>query len=169
MLLWRAPWADEFQGVAAPGVIDGIAAYVARLDSDFCPDRETPQSVSRAFHDIGRIFHAAEKAATRRDDAIADFLLLSAQHQLGLVHERFQGRGLTEERERIADLSTKLAGLRPAVGGGQIADAEAMRAIGERLGPLERRLHRKERHSLYNKERLRRFLARQKEGLAPAR
>lgn len=159
---------DEFQGVAAPGVVEGIAAYVAQLDSVSCPARETQQTVKRAMNDIARILKTAEAAFARDDNAVADLLLVSAQHQLGRVYERFQGRRLSRERTHIQTLSASLAAIRPGAGG-PAAPADAISAALEALERLERRLQRKERQSLYNEKQLRQFLARSKEGLAQAR
>ena len=159
---------DEFQGVAAPGVVEAIAAYVAQLDSASCPAGETQQTVKRAMNDVARILKTAEAAFARDDNAVADLLLVSAQHQLGRVYERFQGRRLSRERAHIQTLSASLAAIRPGAGS-PAAPADAISAALEALERLERRLQRKERQSLYHEKQLRQFLARSKEGLAQAR
>ncbi len=148
--------ADEFQGAAAPAIIDGIAAYVAHLGSGFCPEGETPQNVTRAAGDIARALRAAEQAMQRGEPEMADFLVQSARHGLGLIHERFRGDKLAAERGLVADLSRQLADLRPGEDGDLVALAGKIAPALDRLDLVKRRLRRKERQSLYNRKQLRR-------------
>ncbi len=157
--------AEEFQGVATPTIIDGIVAYVAHLNAGFCPEGETAQTSARAVSDIARMLRTADTAMIRGEAATADFLLLSAQHQLGLVHERYQGKGLMMERGLVADLSRRLAEIRSGLHEGEdnalVATAGKTALALDQLARVERRLRRKEQKSLYNEEQLRRLMARE--------
>jgi len=153
---------DEFQGVVSSAVIDGIAAYVAHLNAGFCPEGETAQSVGRAVSDITRTLRAAETAMRRGDAAAADFLLLTARHGLGLIHERYNSSGLTAEQKLVAAVSQQLADMRamtyPGASGDLNAAAAMMSPLITGMEEAGRRLRKKERHSLYNEKRLRRVL-----------
>lgn len=150
--------ADEFQGVAAPGIVDGIAAYVAHLDSGFCPDGAAEQTLERAVGNIARTLRVAEEAMRRGEVEVADFLILSARHGLGLIHERYRGDRLAAERGLVADLSRQLADLRPRDKGDLAALAGKIAPALDQLDLVKRRLRRKERQSLYNEKQLRRLL-----------
>lgn len=149
---------DEFQGDVTPEIIAGIAAYVAHLNGGFCPEDETKQSVNRAIEDVARSLIAAEQALQRGTPGAADFLIQSARHGLGLIHERYRGEKLAAERDLVASLSRQLADLRLGDDGDRVALEGMIAPALARLDQVKRRLSRKERLSLYNEKQLRRFI-----------
>ena len=148
---------EEFQGAASPDMIAGIAAYVAHLDDNFCPAGEIRQSVTRTIDNVARSLRAAQEAMQRGDRRAADFLIQSARHRLGIIHERYRGDRLAAERALISSLSRHLGDLRPGNDGDLVVVAGKIAPALDQLDLVQRRLSRKERRSLYNEKQLRRF------------
>jgi len=143
---------EEFGGQEpTPAMLDALGDYVRAVRA--CPSEP---SVGRGLGDqlaaIDDGVTSAELMLDRADPQGARLSIASMRHQLGLIAERYDGPGLTRERD------------------GLLAASRALQAIGEddaaRIGPalarwkgefdtgLAKRLRRAEGRSLYDANRL---------------
>ncbi len=101
---------EEFEGAEPPPtVLEGLAAYVRALDPAACPAPiSEPVTAGGAFNDALRAATAARGALAHRDGATAVVMIQAARAQLGDLAERFDGAGLTGERERLTRASFEL-------------------------------------------------------------
>ncbi len=146
--------ADEFQGPETPkAVLDGLAAYIESMDAGACPPAPVALTPRRAMRDVERTLAAAREAASRKDAATADFLLIGAQSALGRVYERFPGEATKDLREAVQTLSGDIGTMRIAL---TEPDASgALDEIAKRAEKLGKRLEKARRRSLYDPDRLR--------------
>lgn len=102
---------DEFQGAAPPReVIDGLVAYVSALRSSACDDAIVQQTPRRDMRHVARALEVAAEAMTRGDRGVADFMLVSAQGELGRIAERYPNS--PQSRDALAGLARHIAGAR---------------------------------------------------------
>jgi len=150
---------DEFQGAPPPpAIIKGVAAYVGHLSADACPAAPVRQSARRAIDDVSRAVAAAKAALERGDGPTADFLMVSAQHAAGLVHDRYSGPKLADERAALVGLSRDLGGARRLAESDPAQGAEALAAVEAALPEIAENLHKRRKKSLYDVKTLRRAL-----------
>ena len=147
---------DEFQGAPPPqAVTDGLAAYVAHLDPDFCPAAAEARTPFGDVADIRRTLEAAASSLRRDDAATADFLLASARYALREINGRYAAPSLGAQREALRDVSRALAGVRTAAVN-DVSLAQALLAdIVARLPALAGNLECHRRGSLYDVSTLR--------------
>ncbi|NOX82812.1 MAG: hypothetical protein GXP06_07480 [Alphaproteobacteria bacterium] len=157
---------DEFQGAPPPPVVvSGLSAYIAHLDETGCV-AATTRTITADMRQAQRAIELVGEALARDDVAAADFLLVSAQGQLGQVHERFAGPGLKNQRRALERLSRNVAAIRTNLRAGDDASASlAAVMVGAKtiIGDLEQ--HR--RQSLYDVETLRAALRAAGRNLGP--
>ena len=100
----------EFQGVPPPDrVLGGLADYVANLRSDACPGEAVKRTPGDELAASKRALLAALEALSRSESATADFLLISARHELGRIDERFFDTAHKEIKQRLLILSREIA------------------------------------------------------------
>lgn len=146
---------EEFQGAPTPpAVVDGLVAYINRMDAAACPAAPVPLTPRGAMGDVKRTLAAAREAALKGDSATADFLLVSAQAALGRIHSRFPGEETTALREAITRLAGDIGTMRKSRLEPKLL-AAAIDVSGERAKRLGERLQKARRHSLYDPARLR--------------
>jgi len=142
---------EEFDG-AEPDTkaLYALAAYVRAIRSD---SGSKTQSITVETH-LGRIqlaLTAAGKHENRKPELIR-LLLSGARHQLGLIHERFAGRGLSKERAAILRLSEDIAELQNAIGVRSRHCFQLSRSITGKIQILRKMLIKTEHRSLYNRD-----------------
>lgn len=149
--------ADEFQGPEPPkAVLDGLAAYVERMDAAACPSQPIALTPRRAMRDVERTLGASRDAVLRKDLATADFLLLSAQSALGRIHARFPGDGSASLRQDLQRLSSAVGAMRNLANEPE-SFAGALDESAKRAKRLGKRLEKARVQSLYDPERLRAY------------
>ncbi len=148
---------EEFQGEASSAVIDGLVAYVSHLDRTACPAGQDRRTVSNAINDVRRVLSAAEEAARRDDTETAAFLLVSAQHMLGLMYERYAAADLSDQRAMLEMLSRQSSNVRFLLGGNSAVAVAGISDIQAQLILAETSLSAAEHRSLYDLEQLRRW------------
>lgn len=80
----------EFQGAPPPApVLDGLAFYVASLTSEVCPTGPLLRVPGDEVQAAKRALQAAHLALANDQWPTADFLMISARHELGRIHERY--------------------------------------------------------------------------------
>lgn len=147
--------ADEFQGPETPkAVLDGLAAYVGRMDAAFCPRAPVAITPRRAMRDVERTLAAARDAAIRNDAATADFLLVSAQSALGRLYARFPGAEQITLRDELQRLSGDIGSMRNWLKEPETL-GNALDESSKRARRLGKRLEKARGFSLYDPERLR--------------
>jgi len=149
---------DEFQGPAAPkAVLDGLVAYIERMDASACPASPIPLTPRRAMSDVERALAAAKTASARGDASTADFLLVSAQSALGRIHARFPGAPSDELRDALQRLSAEVGSMRELTADPKKLNS-ALDDSAKHAKRLSRRLEKARSQSLYDPERLRAYL-----------
>ena len=143
---------EEFGGQEpTPAMLDALATYVRAVRA--CPGE---LSVGRHLGDqlsaIDDGVAGAELMIDRVDPQGARLAIASMRHQLGLIAERYAGRGLTRERKALLAASRALQ----VIGDGDAARIGPMLARwkGEFDTGLAKRLRRAEGRSLYDANRL---------------
>lgn len=150
---------DEFQGAPPSGaVVDGVSAYLASLDSNYCPTAPTRRNAADDLEDSERALRAAYEALESGDPATADFLVLSAQHGLARLHERFPGNAFRGERNRLQKLASEIAGLRNEIGSSQADALASMMAVLVEIDAYKLDLAGMHARSLYDAAELQRAL-----------
>lgn len=152
---------EEFDGEEPGGeALTALAHYVRALRGIEGSKR---QAVSAQTH-IKRAAQSLRLAQGRpkrgEDSALADLLLAGAQQQLGLIHQRMQGRRLAAMRDDLLATSRQISVLRQDMKQGEIETKDALGDVVQRLEELGPRLEQKNDQSLYHPERLREFIER---------
>lgn len=151
---------EEFDGPEPPAVVlDGLAAYVAALSPDACPDEATTRrAAGTLLEDAERAVRAGEALLARGDAASAALMIAAARTALGRVDERYGAKDLAPSRAalRAADDALAQAAVRARAGDPKAAALLAAWRAG--LPALRARLARQEPASLFNSEHLEKAL-----------
>jgi hypothetical protein len=147
---------EEFEGdEPPPGVLNGLATYVRRLDAGACPAQAShPLGVTAAADDVARAVKAAEGALARRDDDTALAVLQAARAMLFLIDERYAAPSLATERSLIRTASLDIGSAEGAVRRKAPA-GPALDLWLARYPAWQAQLQRAERRSLYDRGELR--------------
>lgn len=143
---------EEFNGQEpSPSVLAALSHYVRSLSAESDGPR-VALTVESQLVAVDRAVLAAKQARERDDVPLSHLLLASARHRLGLVHERYVGKGLAKQRNAIISASRKLGAVQ------DMKDkADFMNALEQwqRSYQKTRKLVRKKQHlSLYDPARL---------------
>lgn len=102
---------EEFNGQEpTPSVLSALADYVRSLPADPSKDR-VPVTVEGQLNSVDQALLAAKKARQSNDVKLSHLLLASARHRLGLIHERYAGKRLAQQRSAIIAASRELGAL----------------------------------------------------------
>lgn len=141
----------EFQGSPPPQtVIDGLAAYIGHLDPAFCPAGPAARTPSGDLAGVERMLDAAMTALQRGEYAAADFLIASARHGLGRMHERYAKASLAPQRSALRDASLALSDARAVAANDPISAQAMLEGVAGRVPALAADLETHRRHSLYD-------------------
>jgi len=156
---------DEFDGPEPnPRIFEALMTYVDHL-SDSCVSEKTSRSALKDFDRINRAITIAIEEWERGNENVADFILLSTRHELGFINERYHGKFLKNQRQKLEKFSRKIQILRDeiAVSKAKGHEHEFQRIQFETLTSdwkkaakkLNKSLARKEKKSLYKENILR--------------
>lgn len=139
---------DEFSGKEpSAATLSALAAYVRAIVP--CPeDQLQNRNVGDQITLIAAAVQGAQDIQNRNDRATLHLLVRAIRHQLGLIHERYNGSRLTQQRQALLDSSRALEPLEDQDDLAQITPAliNWHRNFEQTLVP---KLLPAERHSLY--------------------
>ena len=146
---------DEFQGEASASIVEAVSYYVAQLQPEYCPEQAAAINLDKVIGELDQTLDAAAQANQNNAQEEVDFLLLSTQDQLRLIHERYAGAALAAEREAIVAFSQQVGALRPSADrDSRVSDAD-FADLGNKLRALKAVLEKSEDLSLYQEAVLR--------------
>lgn len=136
---------EEFSGrEPSKSSLAALAAYVRAVGP--CPaDRTAPIELADQLAMVRDSVQGAARMAERGEGEAAAVLVSGARHQLGLVHERYAGKGLAAERSALLSASRTLQPMAGAPDPGPMK--RWLDHFDRRIAP---RLERSEARSLYN-------------------
>ena len=146
---------DEFQGEASASIIAAVSEYVAQLEPQYCQESDVPIDLAKAISAIDEIIGAARVASEKAANKELDFLILSAQHQLGRIHERYAGETLTSDRAVIVEFSQYIGAFRPDAAQAGVISNQDVADLRDKLKVLAGELAQREHLSLYSEAVLR--------------
>lgn len=150
---------EEFSGrEPSPAAISALAAYV-RAIGDCGAVQGQPRRLADQAVLVRLSVMAAERLAAAGEAESAAIAVAGARHQLGLIDERYAGRGLARERDQLLAASRAL---QPAAQARAPEPAELRRWLTGFERDLLPMLARSEARSLYSEARARAWLAEEK-------
>lgn len=153
---------EEFDGEAAPILVEAIAAYLTHLDPEYCPAGARLTTVGDDLARSRTALGAAENALRQGDAKTGDFLLLSARGLLKGIDARYSG--LEAERTAIAALSAAIGAQRMRAAADPAAALQAAPALRTQFEETADRLLATQSKSLYDRNTLKRRLEAQRSG-----
>lgn len=147
---------EEFDGEAAPFLVEAIAAYLSHLDPKYCPAGARLTNVGDDLARARAALGAAERALRQGDARTGDFLLLSARGLLKRIDARYSG--LDAERAAIAELSAAIGAQRSLAAADPAAALQAAPALLTQFDETAERLLAMQSKSLYDRNTLKRRL-----------
>ncbi len=153
---------EEFDGEAAPFLVEAIAAYLTHLDPKYCPPRGRAATAGDDLATSRAALDAAEEALRRGDAKTGDFLLLAARGLLKRIDGRFAE--LDAERAAIGALSASIGAQRTLAARDPAAALQAGPALRAQFEETAARLLAAQSKSLYDRDTLKRRLGAEKSG-----
>lgn len=147
---------EEFNGQEpAPSILAALSHYVRSLTADPSSTRVV-LTLESQIEAVEKAVLSAKEAQQADDVKLSHLLLASARHRLGLIHERYTGRGLSRQRSAITSASRKLGELQNNIE--EESFAKAWKAWERNFLATRKLLRQKQHLSLYNSQRLRKAL-----------
>ena len=153
---------EEFDGEAAPFLVEAIAAYLTHLDPKYCPAGVRLTTAGDDLASSRAALGAAEEALRRGDARTGDFLLLAARGLLKRIDERFAE--LEAERAAIAALSAAIGAQRMLAAADPAAALRAAPALRTRFEETADLVLARQSKSLYDRNTLKRRLEAERSG-----
>ncbi len=148
---------EEFDGSEPPAaVLAALVSYVRAMKPEACPpSKRSPISLGSHLTDVDQALEMARVAVSNDDKQTARLMMAAARHTLGLIHERYAGPKLSQQRAQIIAADLVVQRLQGTVTGALSINAAPMREMTE---GLRADLAASEAQSLYNPKRLARTL-----------
>ncbi len=146
---------EEFQGAPPPDeALASVIAYLNALDASACAPDPAPISLTLTANDVRRAIDAARGA----EPATASLLVLSAQDAIGRIVERLPAQRFATSRNALEGLARELGGWRSS-GDVRVALLTGHDGWRARFDAAIARISRRERHTYFDAETLRRHLS----------
>ena len=154
---------EEFDGrEPPPAVLDGLIAYVRAIDAGQCAGNDPePLTAAQWIDDANRAMAAARERWQAHDPASSVVMLGAARHALGRLDERYAR--LARDHASLASADAAIALIRESVEAGQAQPDRLMLAWSAHALRWEARLRRDEPQSLFDRSRLTRAIARDRD------
>ena len=150
---------EEFDGrEPPPAVLDGLVAYVRAIDAGHCAsDDPEPLTAAAWIEDANRAMAAARERWQAHDTDGSVVMLGAARHALGRLDERYAH--LAQDRASLAGADRSIAQVREAVATGHGQPERLMVTWLAQAEQWQARLRRDEPQSLFDRSRLARAIA----------
>lgn len=101
---------NEFDGpIPNQRIFDGLMAYIDRFEQTCSnDDNKRPRSVATDMARILKNINTAVDEWRTGNIEVANFLILTSRHELGLINERYDRTSLKKERKHLLSFSRKL-------------------------------------------------------------
>lgn len=121
---------DEFSGSEpAPGVLNGLAAYVRALKAEACAGAGSkPITIAGRLDDAARALDAGARSIELGDRATANTMISSARSMLGMIAERLPSPALASARAELQEISVELGRFQSGT-----VSAANLAGLGDRL------------------------------------
>ncbi len=150
----------EFDGLPThPRIFDGLMSYIDRfvINCNIKPSHKKARSVKNDFDHVVFSIEVARQEWEAGETHVSNFILLTARHELSLIHERYNHSSLRKEQNRLLIMSRQIEKIQKNLLS-EVLDVQKINLLFKRLKNTSDKTSRKlisaEEKSFYNKDNL---------------